>query len=104
MGDIIQDRIVKLAMVIQAESELVKWKKKMKVKPEKNKPDHTVCSIGYSEVDKKWYGWSHRARAGFKAGDKVDKDTCGNPKKKDWVIKTEEEAKQMARDFAEDVS
>jgi hypothetical protein len=88
----------------EAESELAKWKKKMKVKSEKNKPDHSVHSIGYSEVDHKWYGWSHRARAGFKVGDKVDEDTSGNPKGKAWTIKTEEEAKQMAKDFAESVS
>jgi len=27
--------------------------------------DTTVCSIGYSEAEGKWFGWSHRALAGF---------------------------------------
>jgi len=92
------------AFTKKAESEHAKWVKKMKVVPEKRTKDSQVCSIGFSEVDGKWYGWSHRARAGWKVGDKVEEDTSGNPKKKEWVIKTDAEAKQMAKDFAESVS
>jgi len=32
---------------------------------------NTVCSIGFSEQQQKWYGWSHRALYGFGVGDKV---------------------------------
>lgn len=42
--------------------------------PLKNSP---VCSIGWSERDKKWYGWSHRAIYGFTVGSKVEKGDCG---------------------------
>lgn len=28
-----------------------------------------ICSIGKSEADGKWWGWSHRAMWGFKVGD-----------------------------------
>jgi hypothetical protein len=41
------------------------------IAPEKADPKHDVCSIGYSEKDGKYYGWSHRAICGFKIGDKV---------------------------------
>lgn len=52
----------------------------------------------------KWYGWSHRAIAGFAIGDKVSKDCCGNINPgKEWTIKTEEEAKKQAIAFADDV-
>jgi hypothetical protein len=46
------------------------------IKPEKSHPTHDVCSIGYSEKDGKWYGWSHRAIFGFKIGDKVEEGDC----------------------------
>ena len=97
-----RDRIVKLATTVKfAESELAKWKKKMKVKM----IPADGFSVGYSERDHKYYGWSHRARFGWKVGDKVNKDTCGNPKPgKKWTIKTEAEAKQVAIAFAKDVS
>jgi hypothetical protein len=36
-----------------------------------------VCSIGWSDKDQKWYGWSHRAIYGFRPGDKVKKGDCG---------------------------
>ena len=35
------------------------------IRPEKAKPSHCVCSIGRSEQNGKWYGWSHRAISGF---------------------------------------
>jgi hypothetical protein len=45
----------------------------MGIKPEKRKPDHNVCSIGFNEAEQKWYGWSHRAIHGFGIGDEVRK-------------------------------
>ncbi len=45
--------------------------KKRGIRPEKARPDHNVCSIGFCEEKQKWYGWSHRAIYGFGVGDKV---------------------------------
>lgn len=36
-----------------------------------------VCSMGWSERDQKWYGWSHRAIDGFAPGSEVKKGDCG---------------------------
>lgn len=47
------------------------------IKPEKASLDHNVCSIGFSEKDQKWFGWSHRALFGFKIGDTVKNGDCG---------------------------
>lgn len=63
--------------------------------------DHSVAK---SEADGKYYGWSHRAIAGFKIGDKVSVDTCGNETGKEYTINTEDEAKQTAINFAKDVA
>ena len=38
------------------------------IAPEKSNPAHSVCSIGFSEREQKWYGWSHRALFGFGIG------------------------------------
>lgn len=45
--------------------------KKRGIAPEKISPDHNVCSIGFSEAEQKWYGWSHRAIHGFGIGSEV---------------------------------
>jgi len=34
------------------------------------------CSIGFSEAEQKWYGWSHRAMFGFGIGSVVTKGDC----------------------------
>lgn len=41
------------------------------INPEVAKSDNSVCTIGKSDKDNKWYGWSHRALYGFKRGSKV---------------------------------
>ena len=46
------------------------------IKPEKSDKKDNTCSIGFSEKDGKWYGWSHRAICGFKIGDKVKRGDC----------------------------
>jgi hypothetical protein len=38
--------------------------------------DTTVCSIGFSEREQKWYGWSHRAIFGFGIGYVVSEGDC----------------------------
>ena len=60
-------------------------------------------SIGFSEKEQKWYGWSHRAIYGFGIGSKVKKGDCGY-NGKTWTAKTLDDAKQMAKDFADAVS
>lgn len=41
---------------------------KLGIQPITSEPDDNVCCIGFSIKDGKWYGWSHRARHGFKIG------------------------------------
>lgn len=72
--------------------------------PEIASPDHSVCSIGYSPNDGKWYGWSHRAIQGFGIGDKGETFTPLNSTKSKEKISTLLEAKQAAIEFAESVS
>ena len=54
--------------------------KKRGIKPElmNGIPNSSVCSIGFSERERKWYGWSHRAIFGFKIGDVVKEGDCTN--------------------------
>lgn len=46
------------------------------IHPQPTKPDHSVCSIGFSNKSGKWYGWSHRAICGFKIGSTCKKGDC----------------------------
>ncbi len=52
--------------------------KKMGIAPEKKRESVSVCSIGYCEKDKKWYGWSHRAIVGFGVGDRIFEQNYGD--------------------------
>ena len=38
--------------------------------------NHKVCSIGFCELEKKWYGWSHRAIFGFGIGAVAKEGDC----------------------------
>lgn len=38
------------------------------IAPQKRLTSHSGCSIGFSNRNKKWYGWSHRALFGFEIG------------------------------------
>ncbi len=93
-----------------------------------NKKKGGHCSVGKSDVDGKWYGWSHRAIVGFGKGDRVfqeryakgaicgacknDKDCEGEPcpssvpfvrhGKKE--IKTDADARKAAVNFSRYVS
>lgn len=75
---------------------------------EKTKPDHTIATIGFSNKNDKWYGWSHRAIAGFDVGHKIKQGDIGyNEFYKKYnknKIETKEEAKDMAVIFSLDVS
>ena len=91
------------------------------IKPEKANPDHNVCSIGFCELDNKWFGWSHRAIYGFTVGDIVKEGDCtassgwteeylvDHPEEDlslpvGFEAKTMDDAKRMAIAFAESVS
>jgi hypothetical protein len=45
--------------------------------PQRRTLSHNVCSIGYNHIEKKWYGWSHRAIYGFAVGSAVSRGDCG---------------------------
>ncbi len=76
---------------------------------------HPGATIGYSP-NGSWYGWSHRAAAGFNIGKKIKPGTIGNKYRKKstsldkketfapYVIKTDEEAKEHAIRFSKEVS
>ena len=64
----------------------------------------TQYSVAKAESDGKYYGWSHRAISGFGIGDKITKDTCGNTSGKEYIIKTDGQAKQAAINFAKEIS
>ena len=58
------------------------------IKPEKANKNHGVCSIGFCETDKKWYGWSHRSICGFGIGSTCKMGDCGFvPKNREEFIK-----------------
>ena len=50
--------------------------KKRGIKPELASPKDSICSIGFSEQDQKWFGWSHRAIYGFGVGSVAEKGDC----------------------------
>lgn len=86
---------------------------KLGISPERNSMTHSVCSIGRSSKDGKWYGWSHRAIHGFKVGDQiskrsvVSKETVGREGEgfePGHVIASEAQAEAAARLFAREVS
>lgn len=64
---------------------------------------NTISSYGKSS-NGKWYGWSHRGVGGFKVGDVVKTTTAGNVDQEEYTIKTDDQARQAAIDYAEDVS
>lgn len=66
------------------------------IAPEMRSEDCCVCTIGWSEKEQAWYGWSHRAYFCYGIGDRTFDGT--------HLIKTLEEAKESASQFAEDVS
>ena len=95
--------------------------KKRGIRTEKVDPSHSVCSIGFCEKERKWYGWSHRARYGFGVGDEVKEGDCcassgwideylaEHPEEDKslpigFVAKTLDDCKLMAIAFAESVS
>lgn len=92
------------------------------INPEPALPSSNVCSIGFSQKEQRWYGWSHRTWASFNIGDAVDSDdhVCATSgwteeylrmhPEKDVVLpvgftaRTLEDARKMAVAFAEAVA
>lgn len=70
---------------------------KYRIVPQNRTPDSGVTTVGFSERDSKWYGWSHRAICGFAVGDKKFTN-------EEEEITTIDEAQQEAMEFAESVS
>lgn len=81
-------------------------RKKMGLIPD---PNPHRGSIGFSEKEQKWYGWSHRAMYGFGIGDTVKAGdviaTAGDRALPvGFTAKTLEDARRMAEAFSEAVS
>ena len=87
------------------------------IKGEKISPESQVNTYGKSEADGKWYGWSHRAVHGFGVGDLIKPGHIGNKYRderhsiddeketfKPYTIKSDKEAQEHAKRFAEEVS
>ena len=85
-----------------------------------SKEGSKVCSIGFSDREQKWYGWSHRAIYGFSVGDVAKEGDCvcssgwtdeylaKHPEADlrvpiGFEVKTLDDAKRMAVAFAESV-
>jgi hypothetical protein len=48
-------------------------------------PSHSICSIGFNEKERKWYGWSHRAMCSFGVGSEVKQGDCAYKPKPDII-------------------
>jgi len=58
-----------------------------KIKSKYKIDDVLSNSIGFSKANQKWYGWSHRAIAGFGIGDECKKGDCAfNPSNKEEFL------------------
>ena len=105
-----RDFVQRLEFLYEASgSPLGKLLTKLGIKSEKASPSHSACSIGKSEKDGKWYGWSHRAIAGFGIGDKIFDEDFGDDDTPfiahgEKTIRNEADAKQAAINFARHVS
>ena len=91
------------------EDALNKFYEKHGIVPEKISNNHNVCSIGYSDKEKKWYGWSHRSICGFGVGDKIFDKNFGDDdthflRHRAKTIKNMSDAKIAAINFAKYVS
>lgn len=75
------------------------------IAPELRTPTSNVCTIGYSALTQRWYGWSHRAMAGFAVGDKLTTDLLDASEfPPGTILRTLDDAKRAAMAFAASVS
>lgn len=78
------------------------------IAPEMVNEDHDVCCIGWSERERKYFGWSHRAIVGFGVGDMIFEEGFGDGqtpfiKHGRVEIKSRADARKAAIKFAEHV-
>lgn len=59
---------------------LIQFIVKHGIEPRLRTKTSTICSIGFSSTEQKWYGWSHRAMVGFGKGDRIFEDRYGTDK------------------------
>jgi hypothetical protein len=76
---------------------------------EATKPEHSTVSIGYLHKERKWCGWSHRAKACFGVGDRIFEEDYGDEctlytQHGHETIVHPDEAKQAAINFARYIS
>lgn len=88
---------------IKKKSSLQKFKEKHGIVGEKRSGEHVADSIGFSEKEQKWWGWSHRAIYGFEVGHKV-KEGHMPLKMVGFKAKNLADCKKLAIAFADDVS
>ncbi len=84
-------------------SSLEKFKDKHGIVSKKAQSSHDSHSIGYSEKEKKWYGWSHRAIGGFEVGDVVKPGHIPTHMV-GFKARTIDDCEKLARAFAKEVS
>jgi len=99
--------MAKVYLVTENQAEL--FKKYAIDEPEKTDPSHTVKSIGWSERDQKYYGWSHRVIVGFAIGDMIFEPDFGDDntpfiKHGSVKIKNKADARKAAVAFSNAVS
>ena len=74
------------------------------IRGEKRSPESSVQSFGKS-TNGKWYGWSHRAIHGYKVGDTVKASAdIVNKTGKEFTVKDDNHARDLAIQFAKEVS
>lgn len=81
--------------------------KKHGVRPQPRTATSAVCSIGFSESEQAWYGWSHRACGKFTVGHVVKPGSVlagVGAIRVGFKAKTLADCEKLARKFAEAVS
>jgi hypothetical protein len=81
------------------------WLTSRGIAPEYIDEDSSVCMVGWCDKEQKWYGWCHRAIAGFTIGDMLYDEAFGNdqacPKDHGFeVIRTKADARLSAENYA----
>ncbi len=78
---------------------IIKMIAELEIVPELVKSGDTVCSVGKSNKDDRWYGWSHRGATGFAIGDKIfDVKWKGNGEDLSEVLFTQRGSKTITTD------
>ncbi len=88
--------------LVGPESEAYELVVKRGILPERRKPEFSGCSVGFSERDQKWYGWSHRGAHGFSIGSQYFAEFGDEDKGR--IIANLDEARESAYRFSEAVN